>query len=287
MIDLRIADGINEVDLFEHITELERPGFGIDIVAGDGADSHFLGNKFHYQVIRYGEINKYIRPPLDRILKGLVRLVPREAKWRIYLENRSVVEFYRVREVVFNEYMRERLLQEWVLTELNNEISKPEKRWIRNSGTITEIMTVTTFTSNEDILFKNERVSNHFSYHVRTPFLDTRVNEFAFGKVPGNLKIRNGVLKYLLKKLGMKYLPSNFPFERSKGFNPPFGKWMRREWREQVRDILLSGKDDFFKKCYIEFLLKQNEKPFLDQDRKLFSLLVFKIWERRYLNNGR
>jgi asparagine synthase (glutamine-hydrolysing) len=261
--------------------------FGIDIVAGDGADSHFLGNKFHYQVIRYGEINKYIRPPLDRILKGLVRLVPREAKWRIYLENRSVVEFYRVREVVFNEYMRERLLQEWVLTELNNEISKPEMRWIRNSGTITEIMSLTTFTSNEDILFKNERVSNHFSYHVRTPFLDTRVNEFAFGKVPGNLKIRNGVLKYLLKKLGMKYLPSNFPFERSKGFNPPFGKWMRREWREQVRDILLSGKDDFFKKSYIEFLLKQNEKPFLDQDRKLFSLLVFKIWERRYLNNGR
>jgi asparagine synthase (glutamine-hydrolysing) len=260
--------------------------FGLDIVAGDGADSLFLGNKFHYQVVRYGEINKYIMPPLDLILKELVRLIPCEAKWRIYFENRSVVEFYRVREVVFNEYMRKRLLQEWVVSELNNEISQPEQRWIRNSGTITEIMTLTTFTSNEDILFKNERVANHFSYHVRTPFLDTRVNDFAFGKVPGNLKIRNGVLKYLLKKLAMKYLPSNFPFERSKGFNPPFGKWIRHDWREQVSDILLSGNENFFNRNYIEFLLKQNDKRFLDQDRKLFSLLVFKIWERRYLSNG-
>jgi asparagine synthase (glutamine-hydrolysing) len=259
--------------------------FGIDIVAGDGADSLFLGNKFHYQVARYGEINKYIVPPLDLILKGLIRLIPHEAKWRIYLENRSVVEFYRVREVVFNEYMRKRLLQEWAVTDLEDDISQPEKRWIRNSGTITEIMTLTTFTSNEDILFKNERVSNHFSYHVRTPFLDTRVNDFAFGKVPGDLKIRNGILKYILKKVGMKYLPSNFPFERNRGFNPPFGKWMRHDWRDQVSDILLSGNDGFFKKSYIEFLLKQNDKRFLDQDRKLFSLLVFKIWESRYLSN--
>lgn len=259
---------------------------GLDIVAGDGADSLFLGNKFHYQVVRYGEINRYVVPPLGLILKELIRLIPREAKWRIYLENRSVVDFYRVREVVFNEYMRKRLFQEWVVSELKDEIYAPEQGWIRNSGTITEIMTLTTFTSNEDILFKNERVANHFSYHVRTPFLDTRVNDFAFGKVPGNLKIRNGILKYLLKKLGMKYLPSNFPFERSKGFNPPFGKWMRDDWRKQVSDILLSGNDDFFNKNYIEFLLRQNDKRFLDQDRKLFSLLVFKIWESRYLSRG-
>ena len=254
------------------------------VMTGDGADSLFTGTRTHSQVIRNIKINKFIVPPFNLVLRKVVELIPEEAKWRIFLENLSPVDFYSRRETVFNCHLRKRLFQDWVLDELGNKLYEPDKQNLTNIDTITGMMTHLELKSHQNgTIPKVERICRTFSLKARSPFQDPRLVEFAFGKVPGNLKIRGEVTKYLLKQLAKKFLPTEFPINRKRGLNPPLGEWLSNEWAEQVRDILLGGEEKFFEKSYIEKLLRLHSNPLFDQGRKLFSILVFKIWENRYL----
>lgn len=257
------------------------------IMTGDGADSLFTGMRTHSQVIRNMKINKFTVPPFDMILRKVVELIPEEAKWRIFLQNLSPIDFYSKRETVFGTTLRERLFQDWVLDELGNRLYEPDKQDLPDANSLAGILTYLELVDTaNDSLPKIEKICRNFSISVRAPFLDTKLIEFAFTEVPGNMKIRGTGTKYLLKKLAAKFLPPEFPLNRKRGLNPPLAKWMRNEWDEHVRDILLGGDDKFFKRSYIEKLLRLHSSHLLNQDRKLFSLLVFKVWESRYLGNG-
>lgn len=48
-------------------------------------------------------------------------------------------------------------------------------------------------------LVKPDRMGMAVSLEARTPFLDYRMMEFAF-RMPGSLKLRDGITKYLYKK---------------------------------------------------------------------------------------
>ena len=56
----------------------------------------------------------------------------------------------------------------------------------------------------EDILVKVDRASMLNSLEVRAPLLDYRVIEFAFGRVPSELKATVSGRKLLLKKLASR-----------------------------------------------------------------------------------
>ena len=58
----------------------------------------------------------------------------------------------------------------------------------------------------DDILYKCDRMSMAHSLEVRPPFLDHRIVEFA-ARLPENLKIRGGRLKYVLRELMKDKLP--------------------------------------------------------------------------------
>ncbi|MEE9252687.1 MAG: asparagine synthase (glutamine-hydrolyzing) [Thermodesulfobacteriota bacterium] len=259
------------------------------IISGEGADSLFIGFRSHRLSIKYRDFKKYILPPLSWLSGALAAFIPQEVKWRIFLNNLTPEEFFLSRMMVYSAPLREKLLQGWVLEELGDRFHEPERLGasIMGSydGTLTGKMGYLNFKSDpDDILYKLDRISSHFSYEVRTPFLDSRMVEFAFGKVPGDLKLKQGTTKYLLKKLAKKFLPPKLPLERKRGFNPPFSRWLKHDWSDYARDILLSGDEGFFNRDYIEKLLKRNKSAVSDEGRRIFCLLVFKIWEQNVLS---
>jgi asparagine synthase (glutamine-hydrolysing) len=263
-------------------------GESIDaVMTGDGADSLFTGMRTHSQVIRNKKINRFIVPPFDSILRKIVDLIPEEANWRIFLENLSPIDFYSKRETVFGATLRGRLFQDWVLDELGNKLYDPDKENLPDTNSLTGILTyLELIDTANDSLPKIEKICRNFSLKVRSPYLDPRVVEFAFGKVPGSMKIRGTTTKYLLKKLAARFLPLEFPVNRKSGFNPPLRKWMRNEWKNMVRDILLDDDENYFIKSYIEKLLRLHANPVFDQSRKLFSILVFKVWVMKHMTNN-
>ena len=258
------------------------------ILSGDGADGLFLGFRNHQFSLKHLTING-ATPRVLKYLKGkFAGMVPEEHGLRVFLENLTSKQFFLRRNMVFSNVMRRRLFKPWVLEELGETVYQPERYadsvFESYNGTFCGKMGFFTYKSDpDDILYKIFNLSRHLDLYVRTPFLDTNMIEFALGKVPASLKLKGNTTKYILKRLGRKYLPPELPLERKRGFNPPLSRWLRNEWSGFTSEILLDGDDEFFDRQYIERLLELNRSPRSDQTRKLFALMVFKIWKRKYV----
>ena len=72
----------------------------------------------------------------------------------------------------------------------------------------------------DDILNKSDRMSMAHSLEVRPPFLDHRIVEFA-ARLPQNLKIRGGTLKFLLRRLMQDRLPEPVLRRKKKASTSP------------------------------------------------------------------
>lgn len=81
------------------------------------------------------------------------------------------------------------------------------------------------YTTLQVILQFGDRMSMAFSVENRAPFLDDRLIQFAFS-IPSKYKIRNGVTKWILKKVAGKFIPKEIVARVDKrGFYTPFNQW--------------------------------------------------------------
>ena len=257
------------------------------VLSGDGADGLFLGFRTHRFSLKHLAIDGAFPRPLKYLRGKVAGFFPEEHGLRVFLEDIPSKQFFLRRNTVFNDVMRTRLFRPWVIEELGEDFYEPERYaasvFESYGGTFGGKMGFFTYRSDpDDILYKIQSLSRDLGLSVRTPFLDTNLVEFALGKVPANLKLNGNTAKYLLKRLAEKYLPPELPLERKRGFNPPLSRWLKNEWKEFAAEILLDGNDEFFDRQYIERLIKLNENPRSDQTRRLFALMVFKIWKTKY-----
>ena len=133
----------------------------------------------------------------------------------------------------------------------------------------------------EDILVKVDRASMLNSLEVRAPFLDYRVIEFAYGKVPTRLKTTVTDKKIILKQLCQKLLPPEFDRQRKQGFSIPLAQWLKGgELRELFYDVL-GRADGLFDQKTVVSLLKGQDRG-RGNSQRLFSLVLFELWRREY-----
>jgi asparagine synthase (glutamine-hydrolysing) len=131
----------------------------------------------------------------------------------------------------------------------------------------------------EDILVKVDRASMLNSLEVRAPFLDCRILEFAFGKVPSRLKASTSEKKILPKKLAKRLLPSKIDIQRKQGFSIPIADWLKGgPFRELFWDTLSSA-DCLFDQATVKSLLRGQGRA-QNNGERLFSLVQFEIWKK-------
>jgi asparagine synthase (glutamine-hydrolysing) len=134
----------------------------------------------------------------------------------------------------------------------------------------------------EDILVKTDRVSMLNSLEIRAPFLDYRLIEFAFGKVPSYLKATLTSRKILLKKLTARLLPPEFDRNRKQGFSIPLAHWLQSgPWQVFFRQVLLDSDNGLFNRKVLIKLLEGQKKGRANSER-LFALVLFELWRREY-----
>lgn len=90
-------------------------------------------------------------------------------------------------------------------------------------------------------LVKPDRMAMANSLEVRSPFLDYRMAEFAFS-VPGRMKLRDGEVKWVVKKAVEPLLGSALTWRKKQMFTVPVGEWFRQALAGQCRDVLLNGR---------------------------------------------
>lgn len=124
-----------------------------------------------------------------------------------------------------------------------------------------------------------DRLSMAHSVEVRCPYLDYRIIEFA-DKLPGNIKIREGVNKYIHKKAMEKILPESILKRPKEGFVQPVYSWMHSGLREWTLDRLEELPGDLFNKKYVKMLTKRFTEGDTGINAKIWNLVCFSIWFR-------
>ena len=62
------------------------------------------------------------------------------------------------------------------------------------------------------------------------------------GRIPWDLKVRNGVVKWPLKRLLEEHMPESFIYRKKSGFVAPFARWIAHpDFNARARDVLLDG----------------------------------------------
>jgi len=75
-----------------------------------------------------------------------------------------------------------------------------------------------------------DKMAMAHSLELRSPFLDRRVAEFAM-RIPTQLKMKKGRVKYVTRKLAERYLPHELVYRRKQGFGFPLALWLRGRLR--------------------------------------------------------
>lgn len=133
-----------------------------------------------------------------------------------------------------------------------------------------------------DYLVKVDRSSMFSSLEVRSPFLDKDLAAFA-AQIPGDQLIHKRISKSILKDLARKYLPHELIDRPKQGFAIPVGEWFKKELKEEIREVILGGKQKMIDLNYefIEELIGQHQLGEKEHPHKIWALYVFHKWAQK------
>jgi asparagine synthase (glutamine-hydrolysing) len=133
----------------------------------------------------------------------------------------------------------------------------------------------------DDILVKVDRASMLNSLEVRAPFLDYRIIEFVFSRVPNALRANHSQRKILLRHLGSRLLPSRLDLRRKQGFSLPLKDWIKGDWGQYMREVLSDSDGSVFDTKTADQLWK-GQSLGLKNTQRLFALVMFELWRKNY-----
>lgn len=127
-----------------------------------------------------------------------------------------------------------------------------------------------------------DRLSMAHSLEVRSPYMDYRVVEFA-NSLPGMLKIRGGINKYVHKRAMASLLPADLLHRPKEGFVQPNYFWMHGELKDWAVQQLRDLPAEWFRREYINELIAGFATGSRENDAKLWNLICFSIWYKLYV----
>ncbi|MCF8196955.1 MAG: asparagine synthase (glutamine-hydrolyzing) [Polynucleobacter sp.] len=253
-------------------------------LGGDGGDELFGGYGHYSRLLKMESSVGDIPLAIRRIVANLAGYtLPVGFKGRNWLQGLGVDLKNGVPLIAsyFDLATRERLLVNGASPYLKAE--KILGNSVANSSNLLERATRMDFQNYlaEDILVKVDRASMLNSLEMRAPFLDYRLINFAFEKVPPALKATAVDKKIILKRLTTKLLPPEFDRQRKQGFSIPLAAWLKKgPFRDLFYETLLHPDCIFNRKVVID-LLSNQDRGYANSER-LFALVMFELWRKAY-----
>ena len=101
------------------------------------------------------------------------------------------------------------------------------------------------------------------------------------------MKLKDGVSKYLLKKIAERYLPRENVYRKKQGFGVPLEYWFKDELRDYIHDVLFDGRmkaRGIISSTEAGLLVRRYEKGRKDLVNTIWMLVIFETWCRLYLD---
>ena len=138
----------------------------------------------------------------------------------------------------------------------------------------------------DDLLMLTDKMSMAVSLECRVPLLDHELVEMA-ATIPGELKVKGGRLKHLMKQALAPQLPDDILNRAKRGFGTPMGAWLKKELLAVVRELLSPAvvrQRGHFRPEAVSALLADHESNRSDGTDALLALLNLEVWSRVYID---
>ena len=134
-----------------------------------------------------------------------------------------------------------------------------------------------------DILLKADKMCMAHSLELRVPFLDRKLMEYA-EHIPGKYRVNENGNKQILRHAANKSLPDEWATRPKVGFPGPLSYWLREEkWYNYVKEYFTADwAKEFFDTDLLMKLLDEHYAQEANNQRKIYTPLVFLIWYKRF-----
>jgi asparagine synthase (glutamine-hydrolysing) len=261
------------------------------ILSGDGGDELFAGYRSYQKKDEFQAIRAVPRGIRRMMLEPLARALPIETQGRNVLKFVANSPSDNSTETMgIYPYIKDDLLTPHLRNELQQHpvqlaASILEDVHFSNKLARMQYLDARLYLPG-DILVKVDRMSMANSLETRAPLLDYRVIEFA-ARLPVELRIKDGITKYLLKKLLRRYVPEQIINKRKQGFAVPINGWFATTLSDFVRDVLLEKRArerSLFKAKTVEHVLNLHQAGRRDYSTWIWTLLNLELWFREYVD---
>jgi len=240
------------------------------VLTGDGGDELTAGYGYYKKLAKIQSLSKFRSIMQIPGIKGFSKIKV-AAKYMDVIDKPGLL--YVKNFEVFNRTERDSIVG-WKSTNLD-DITKVPNFWLekKGGGVLNKIIYLDTkMKLADDFLMKVDKMCMASSIEPRCPFLDQNLVEFSFG-IPLSIKLKEQ--KYILKKAVKYILPREILNRKKHGFNVPQSDWIKQLDLEKL----------FNEKVYNQKLIRKIIKDKKATNQKLWSLLVFEIWRKIYIDS--
>lgn len=248
-------------------------------LGGDGGDELFGGYRDYPQSLADQARWGWLPQSALRLAAGMASYLPAGVRGRNRIASLRGGPLQQIiwGSPYFDITLRQRLLDDDFSTQLGAAIDTPERGLLAlfdgGKGPV-DRMTRTHFGSilPDDFLVKVDRASMAHSLEMRCPFLDHRLIEFCFSKVPEAWKVSGGESRRLQIRLARRMLPDTLDLNRKQGFSIPVDQWLRAEPRQRLAERF-DALPDFIRRDQVHALVRGLHAGRANGSR-LFALLM-------------
>ena len=263
-------------------------------LSGDGGDELFAGYT-RYVIDKKRDVFSRVPAIVRKGLMGPIsRRLPHNARGRNFIHNVALdpIDRYLDSMSIFTGLNKDRLyngeMRGYLLAD--NLVQKQFQEYaakIESSDETDKLLYIDSKTYLPgDILTKVDRMSMAVSLEARVPLLDHKLIEFV-SRVPSSLKLAGFETKYLLKRAVADIVPEEILRRPKQGFGVPIQEWINQQLKARIRDTLnssVSRQRGYINPDYIQVLLEEHERGRRDHSMALWSLFMFELWHRQYVD---
>jgi asparagine synthase (glutamine-hydrolysing) len=136
----------------------------------------------------------------------------------------------------------------------------------------------------DDLLAKLDRASMSVSLEVRAPLLDHRIVEFSW-RLPHQLKLRDGVGKWILRQVLYRRVPKALVERPKMGFSVPIDRWLRgplKTWAESLLTPEEIGRGGLLAPPEILSTWRDFQAGRRSAGARLWAVIMFQAWRARW-----
>lgn len=269
------------------------------VLTGDGGDEALAGYDRHRSADRDRRL-AWIPPALRKtVLPAIGGAVSRAATGSVMADRAGLftehlggrLDLAIRRSWVWRGHQRRRLLSSSLMASLKDwDPAEPQLLALMNTDGPTALdrrlqMDLNT-TLPSDYLTKVDVATMAVSLEARCPFLDTDFLEFA-ATIPADMLLMDGELKHLGKRFAARLVPPEVVYRKKWGFGLPIGHWMRAEWHDPIRRILLTGPATtrgLFDLSYVAQVLEEHRTGQREHRFRIWTLLLWELWQQMFVD---